>query len=218
MYKWDNVQTKTEMEFVLSCIKDKINSSKIKRIFDLEGGYGEHIKENCVNVTLDDEVYIEFENNNCLIINLTQESDAYIEYRELTDDEKNRFSLLPDASKDLFNSHHEIHDWDTKADGSREPSKEPYKTTNISLKYDEISSFEVIGFNHSFEKWISKGEGLTEIEIPAGGDYFNQINIVLKNGVTIYLAAEEAIFDGYADIWVDDKSGNLIIDEKIYDK
>lgn len=177
MYKWNNVQTKTEMEFVLKCIKEKIYSKRIKRIFDLDGSFAENIKENYVNVTIDNEIYIEFENNYCLIINLTQESDADIEYRELTDDEKNRFSLLPDESKDLFNCHHEVHDWNTNEDGGREPSEEPYKVTDISLKYDVVSSFEVVGFDHSFEKWISTGNGCTQIDIPAGGDYLSLIHI-----------------------------------------
>ena len=214
MYKWDNVQTKTEMEFVLKCIFEKMNSKKIKRIFDLEGGFGEDLKEKTIVLSIDDEVYIEFEDEFCLIINLTQESDAFIEYRKLSNNEKNAFSKLQNSDKDFFNNHREIHGWITKEDGSREPSPEPYRIIDINFKYDEIESFEVIGFNHSFEKWISKGEGLSEITIPEGGDYFNQINFILKNGSKICLAAEDAIFDGYADLWIEDESGNLNIEDK----
>lgn len=215
MYKWDNIQTKTEMEFVLKCIEEKMKSKKIKRIFDLEGGFGEDLKDNMISVSIDDEIYIQFEDDFCLIINLTQESNAFVEYRKLTENEKSLFLKLADSDKDFFNSHREIHSWITKEDGSREPSSKPYRIIDINLDYDELEKFEVIGFNTSFEKWISNGNGSSEITLPEGGDYFNQINFIMRNGTKICLAAEDAVFDGYADIWIEDKSGNLKVEEKL---
>ena len=43
------------------------------------------------------------------------------------------------------------------------------------------------------------------ITIPAGGDYFDKITIVLKNNIEICIQAEDAMSDGYCDIWVDNK-------------
>lgn len=37
MFEWEDVATKTEMEFVLKCIHEKIWNKKIVKIFDLYG-------------------------------------------------------------------------------------------------------------------------------------------------------------------------------------
>ena len=36
MCKWEDIQTKTELEFVFEIIKEKIGDSSIKRIFSLD--------------------------------------------------------------------------------------------------------------------------------------------------------------------------------------
>ncbi len=39
------------------------------------------------------------------------------------------------------------------------------------------------------------------ITIPAGGDYFDQIDIILSNKYKICIVGEDAISDGYTDVW-----------------
>ena len=50
--------------------------------------------------------------------------------------------------------------------------------TDIELK--EVDDIQVNGFNSEYSKWIYDGRWNDIITIPAGGDYFNSIKIILK--------------------------------------
>lgn len=175
MFEWEDVETKTEIEFVLKCIYEKIWNKKIVKIFDLYGNtFNWKQKENS-HVCTDDDVYIMFEDNTCIIINLVNRSAAWIKYKKLSKNEKEEFSTINDM----------------------------FTFENNNFNYDSIHEFKVNSFSHEYEKWISNGNTSSMITIPAGGDYFDKITIVLKNNIKIFIQAEDAMSDGYCDIWVD---------------
>lgn len=116
-----------------------------------------------------------FEDNTCLIIGLTDRSSAWIKYVTLSKEEPEKYNTINDM----------------------------FKFNNVDFEYDSIIGFEVNSFSKEFDKWISNGNTSNMITIPAGGDYFDKIKILLKNNTKICLQAEDAISDGYCDIWIE---------------
>lgn len=78
MFEWEDIGTKTETEFVLKCIFEKIWNKKIIKVFDIYGDIFDWNKKENSYVCTDDDVYIMFEDNTCLIIGLTDRSSAWI--------------------------------------------------------------------------------------------------------------------------------------------
>jgi hypothetical protein len=37
---------------------------------------------------------------------------------------------------------------------------------------------------------------------PDGGDYFKKITVQMENGKSFYICGEDALFDGYMDVWM----------------
>lgn len=175
MFEWGDIGTKTETEFVLKCIYEKIWNKKIIKVFDLYGDIFDWNKKDNSYVCTDDDVYIMFEDNTCLIIGLTDRSSAWIKYVILSKEELEKYNTINDM----------------------------FKFNNVDFEYDSIIGFEVNSFSNEFDKWISNGNTSNMITIPAGGDYFDKIKIILKNNTKICLQAEDAISDGYCDIWIE---------------
>ena len=61
-----------------------------------------------------------------------------------------------------------------------------------------ISDITLRKFSHEFEINASTGETR-----PDGGDYFSTIVCDMENGKILCIRAEDAMFDGYVDIWVE---------------
>lgn len=208
MCKWEDIQTKTELEFVLDVLKEKIGNNSIKRIFSFDDAIPE--KENNIIEynTLEEPLYILFDNNYCLIIEFTNYSSIYLDYRKITSEEINR-SIGSVSNKDIdyLNNYHEIHGWDFDENRNRiEESFEMKKTIEIHGSYDKIRDIQIGGFNTSYEKWISNGSVSSMITIPAGGDYFKSIKIVLNNGIEINMCPQETEMDGYYDLKIEDNN------------
>ena len=210
MLKWEKIQTKTEAEFAFSYVLKALDGSKIERLFTSEMIGGPRLDENeAVYTLLEGKLYIQFDNQMCLILYYTAESEIYeLEYRLLTEQEIQRFNSFDDESKDLFHTHIDVYDWLFDENGNRiEESFKIRTILDVQLQYDSIKQIIVHGFHHEFEKWVYKGGYLGEgsshelITIPAGGDYFGEIEFVLCNGATISVAGEPAMYDGYFDVW-----------------
>lgn len=58
MYKWEDIQTKTELEFVLDVLKEKIGDSSIKRIYSLDDAIPRKENNKIEYTTLEDPLYI----------------------------------------------------------------------------------------------------------------------------------------------------------------
>ena len=214
MLRWESLQTKTETEFAFAYILKAAKDAKIERVFTLENLCGPRLSKDGVTYsTLSGKLYILFENHMCLIIYTTTESEIYeLEFRPLTDEEKRQYDSLDESSQDMFNTHIEVYDClfdeDEDEDESRiESSFKLREIEDIRLQYAPVKQIRIHGFKHAFEKWVSKGgypnDGGSHklITIPAGGDYFDEIEFILSNGVHITVAGEPAMYDGYFDIW-----------------
>ncbi len=211
MYKWENIQTKTELEFVLSCLIELIKDKNIKRIFSTGFSSPEKRGGEIVYELQSEPLYILFEDNNCLIIDYYFYSVFYIEYRPLNDEEL-KMSIDPSSGlkKDHFNSHHEIYGWDCDEEGRKiDESFRVKKAVDIKGTYSPITGFKVEGFHHGYEKWISNGKTSSIVDIPAGGDYFKDVTIILENGIEIDICPEDAWADGYYDLFIRDSNGLL---------
>lgn len=211
MYEWDDIETKTEAEFILNTLKEKIKSSKIVRIFSKDDGIPEKQNNKIIYSFLEYPLYILFDNGYCLIISFIYYSSLYIKYKKLKPEELKKYiSNVNKQNIDYFNNHHEIYGWDFDENGHRlEDSFRIKHIVDIHGKYDEILKFQVNGFHTEYDKWISNGNTSSIITIPAGGDYFNSITIILKKGVEITICPQPAQDDGYYDLIIKDKN-NLI--------
>ena len=211
MLSWENIQTKTELEYVLNVLKEKIGNSKIKRVFSFEDTPPKKV-DNVIELTsLSEPLHILFENDYCLIIEFYFYSEIYIEYRKMTEEEQNMsISNISKNEIDYLNGHHEIYSWDFDENNKRiDESFRVKHIIDISGQYDEIELFSVNGFHSEYDKWISDSSSSDIITIPAGGDYFNALSINLKNGVQIEILPQTADDDGYYDLKICDKN-NII--------
>lgn len=211
MCKWEDIQTKTELEFVFEIIKEKIGDSSIKRIFSFDDAIPRKNNNKIEYNTLEEPLYILFDNDYCLIIEFTNYSSIYLDYRKVTP-EKIKQAIRSVSNKDIdyLNNYHRIHGWDFDDNRNRiEPSFETKEIIEIHGNYDNISDIQIDGFNDSYEKWISNGSSSSIITIPAGGDYFKYIKFILNNGIKINMCPQDAEMDGYYDLIIED--GNNII-------
>ena len=61
MYKWNYIQTKTELEFIFDILKEQIKGLKVKRIFSFENTVPKKVGEKIIYNTLDEPLYILFD-------------------------------------------------------------------------------------------------------------------------------------------------------------
>lgn len=211
MCKWEDIQTKTELEFVFKIIKEKIGDSSIKRIFSFDDAIPRKNNNKIEYNTLEEPLYILFDNDYCLIIEFTNYSSIYLDYRKMTSEEiKQTIGSVSNKNIDYLNNYHRIHGWDFDDNRNRiEDSFGMKEIIEIHGNYDKISDIQIDGFNDSYEKWISDGSSSSMITIPAGGDYFKSIKFILNNGIKIKMRPQDAEMDGYYDLIIED--GNNII-------
>ncbi len=211
MYKWDNIETKVELEFVLDRLKEKFNGIKIKRIFSFDDGIPRKIEDKIVYDTMTQPLYILFENKYALIMDFTNYSEIYIEYRKLTASElKESISSVTKKEIDYLNSYREIYNF------SFDDKNHFKKIEEIKINgcYDKICDMKVNGFHTEYEKWINNGNGASLITIPKGGDYFDRITIILGNGIEISMCPKDAEMDGYYDLIIEDPCNCIKYDSK----
>lgn len=212
MYIWNDIETKTEIEFIFNILKEKIKDSKIKRIFSADDRVPEKNNNEIIYDMLEEPLYILFDNDYCLIINFIFYSLIHIEYRKISSEElKKHISSVNKNEIDYFNGHHEVYGWDFDNNGKR--IEESFRIKHIidtTGEYDKILSFQVNGFHNEYNKWISNGDNSSLITIPAGGDYFNVVKITLKNGIKIKICPQPAENDGYYDLIIEGINYNKI--------
>lgn len=172
MFDWKAIGTKTEMKFILDCIMKKIDGKRIIKIFE---PYGLYLDSNKKYISTDEKIYVIFDDNTCLIVDMKNIGSACISYVSTNDIDVENYHLINDM----------------------------FKTENEELEYGSIIKFEVNGFNHEFDKWISNGNTSSMIRMPAGGDYFDKITMILDSGKKVCIKSEDAIMDGYCDIWME---------------
>ena len=156
MYKWEDIQTKTELEFVLDVLKEKIGDSSIKRIYSLDDAIPRKENNKIEYTTLEDPLYILFDNDYCLIIEFTNYSSIYLDYRKITPEEiKQGVGNISNKEIDYLNNYNEIHGWDFDENRNRiEESFRMKEIIEIHGNYDKINDVQIDGFNDSYEKLV----------------------------------------------------------------
>ena len=144
--EWNNIQTKTEAECVFESIMENcIGKQKITNFFT--DSYENLLEKENNKLSIDTDIYIEFEHHNCLVITFDNPSVLYLKYRKLNESE---IKLS-------------------------EEKKQQIKIIDDNTK---IWNFKCHWFRHPYERWIQngnlKGDSVSMITIPAGGDYFDQ--------------------------------------------
>ena len=80
MFEWEDIGTKTETEFVLKCIFEKIWNKTIIKVFDLYGDIFDWNKKENSYVCTDDDVYIMFEDNTCFYCGCKLSRSAHVDH------------------------------------------------------------------------------------------------------------------------------------------
>lgn len=211
MCKWEDIQTKTELKFIVDVLIEKTKNSNIERIFSFDDAIPRNNIDIIEYTTLEEPLYILFDNKYCLIIEFTNYSSINLVYRKITSDEiKQSIRNISNKNIDYLNNYHEIYGWDFDDNRNRIEDSFKIKTiTEIKGNYDRINDIQIDGFSDSYEKWISNGKVSSIITIPAGGDYFKSIAFILNNGIEISICPQPAEMDGYYDLII--KNINNII-------
>jgi len=206
MCKWEDIQTKTELKFIVDVLIEKIKNSNIERIFSFDDAIPRKNIDIIEYTTLEEPLYILFENKYCLVIEFINYSSINLDYRKITSDEiKQSIGNISNKNIDYLNNYHEIYGWDF--DENRNRIEDSFKIkiiTEIKGNYDRINNIQIEGFSDSYEKWISDGKVSSMITIPAGGDYFKSITFILNNGIEISVCPQENEMDGYYDLIIKD--------------
>ncbi len=206
MCKWEDIQTKTELKFIVDVLIEKIKNSNIERIFSFDDAIPRKNIDIIEHTTLENPLYILFDNKCCLVMEFINYSSINLDYRKITSDEikqsiRNISNKNIDYLIDYLNNYHEIYGWNFDENLNRIEDSFKIKTiTEIKGNYDRINDIQIEGFSDSYEKWISDGKVSSIITIPAGGDYFKSITFMLNNGIEISVCPQPTEMDGYYDL------------------
>lgn len=206
MCKWEDIQTKTELEFIFNVLKEKTGNSNIERIFSFDNAIPRKNIDIIEYTTLEEPLYILFDNKYCIVIEFTNYSSINLDYRKITSNEiKQSIGNISNNNIDYLNNYHKIYGWDFDENRNRIEDSFKIKTiTEIKENYDRINDIQIEGFSDSYEKWISDGKVSSMITIPAGGDYFKSITFILNNSIKISICPQPAEMDGYYDLIIKD--------------
>ena len=138
--------------------------------------------------SIDEPLYIIFSNKKVLIIEYYFIDKLSVEFRNLTDEEIQKFSTV--NIKDFFNRTEEIYDYNTKNVNRR---------NSLRFNYDDIDCFNIDNVNEKYYAWDKDEMVLKE----PTNETFDKITINLKNGNKIILCPETAEMDGYLDVWAE---------------
>lgn len=183
----------TAMEYFDS-ILSLLQHSKIKAIFALASPFWNHHRGFRTYRT-DEELYILFENDWCLIINYRFIDYLNVEFRKLTETEINEYKEL--LIKDCFNTSNDMHDF---------RSNRTYETQTCNLEYDSIESFSLRSVIDDYNKWI--GDDLKLVSPTA--ETFDEIKFTMSNGKSFIICADDADVDGYVMFWSEDAKEEII--------
>lgn len=110
MCKLEDIQTKTELKFIVDVLIEKIKNSNIERIFSFDGAIPRKNIDIIEYTTLEEPLYILFENKYCLVVEFINYSSINLDYRKITSDEiKQSIGNISNKNIDYLNNYHEIY-------------------------------------------------------------------------------------------------------------
>ena len=175
-------------------IIDLQQHSKIKAIFALASPSWNHHR-GFRTYSTDEEIYVLFENDWCLIINYRFIDFLNVEFRKMTKAEINNYEEL--LMKDCFNTSNDMYDF---------RSNRIYETQTCNLEYDSIKNVSLRSVTDDYSKWSG---GSLDFVSPTE-ETFDEIKFVMSNGKSFVICADDAYVDGYAMFWSEDTKEEVI--------
>ena len=136
---------------------------------------------------LDEKCYIIFENDECLTVDFPFIDKLHLQYRRMTPEEREIYEASD--IKDYFNYKSELYD----------PAAKRFETRSIALEYDALDSIELRIRTTPYEVSASGSEEKTPTP-----ETFDEITFFMKNGKRFTICPEDAVNDGYADVYSGD--------------
>ncbi len=176
-----------------------LDGVKIKAVY-VDDGHGELFAQKGAT-WIDAPIFILFENSTCLEIEYYFVDELYVQYRTMTEEEIQRYQNA--TQKDYFNGAVQTAKY---VDGQLQIMGK----VSVSFSYESIMDVRFQTVTAPYDKWI---DGHLIEGVAPTDQTFDQIEIVLSNGNTIFLCPVSAEFDGYVECW----SPDAYIEEKIID-
>ena len=170
---------KSDVQKFFSKILLELNKTKIIKVCSLDDS-GDDYK-----YSIEEPLYIILDNKKALIIEYYFIDKLSIEYRDLTENEIQKFSSI--SIRDFFNRTEEIYDYHTQSIDRR---------NSLRFNYDIIDNIHVDSVNGDYYIW---NDNKLILNKPTN-ETFDKITFGLKNGNKIFLCPQSAEMDGYLDV------------------
>ena len=173
----------TELNNFFESVKHDICKSSIIKVFSFSS---DGRSRNNFKYAIDDNLYILMDNFYAFVIAYFDVCNINIEYRKLTTEELEASAKI--TCRDFFNRVEEIYNMKEYRMTRRE---------SCILDYSEIKEIKV---NHLEGKYVTWEKG-SIIEKNESEEAFDEIQFIMNNGNIIHLCPEDAVNDGYLDVW-----------------
>ena len=179
---------KTETQAFFNSIIAELKTVKIKKIFTFSSPcWSNH---NGYRKYMDDfDLYILFENDQCLVIYYCFIDELNVECRYLSCLES--WELPKIEIQDLFNNTLEIDDTQ---------SNPTCKNKSIQLEYSSIEKITLRSVTEPYSKWLD--DGITYVDPTK--ETFDEIKFEMSNGKSFTICADDTGADGWILVWSED--------------
>ena len=164
-------------------IKHDLWRCSIIKVFTFSG---DGSSANSFRYSIDDKLFILMDNFFAFVIEYYDVCNINIEYRKLTMEELEESAKI--TCRDFFNRVEEIYNIKNYRKNRRE---------SCLLEYSEIKEIKVNKITGKYETW----ENGNIVEKDESEEAFDEIQFIMSNGNIIHLCPEDAINDGYLDVW-----------------
>ncbi|MBQ9760589.1 MAG: hypothetical protein IJW16_04510 [Clostridia bacterium] len=174
----------TDAKAYFEDIVNKMRNVKVKSVWSLSpiiGVRGFYME--------DGFLYVSFENEQCLIIDYLFVDNLTVDLRSINEEERRRLDSL--ELRDYFNSSIKIY----KGDKSEE-----FTVRKVEMEYAELDSIEIHRVTEEYSKWV---DGDLEYVEPTD-ETFDSLKFVMRNGNSFTVCADDAMVDGYVNVWSDE--------------
>lgn len=185
---------KSEATAYFDSILSELQKIRIKAVFTLASPFWSN-KRGHRSYMDDTEIYVQLENDFCLVISYRFIDFLEVEYRKLTESEFYKYQEL--MIKDCFNTVNDIQNSRTG---------KIYETQICELEYGRIEEISLRSVTRDYLKWI---DGDLDFVEPTE-ETFDEIKFTMSNGKSFVICADEAVTDGYVMFWSEDSTETII--------
>lgn len=183
---------KSQAEEFFNTVVEEMKGVPIKAIFSLSsisfsGGRGLRVFNSG-----DAQVFVMFENEQCLVLEYPFIDSLGAELRKMTSEELKWYTDEEHQEKDWFNA---VYKWKNYL------TDKEFNTEIYSLEYSTIEKISLRSVTEKYDKWLSNSD--IDLVDPTD-ETFDEITITMGNGKSIFICPEWALFDGYTLFWSED--------------